>query len=132
MRYLTRLLILLSILLSFSTANADWKSLSTGSGQVAVASLTAPATASGIAVTGACAFHGIVVTTDGANDITINIFDNTAASGTRLLPTDTIVRGINRTWTYELDPAIWCTTGIYVEISVAGGGSCSWQVHYDQ
>lgn len=111
---------------------ADWKSLSTGAGQARVASLTAPAAVSGIAVTGECAFHGLIVKTDGTNDVTLSIYANTAASGTKLIPEDIVVLGITKIFAYSLGPAIWCAAGIYVKVSVAGGGSCSWQVHYDQ
>ncbi len=110
---------------------ADWKSLTTGAGQVHVAKLTAPASASGIAFTGACVFYGIVIRTDGSNDVTFSIYKNTAASGDKLIPEDVIVNGATKIFTYGLDPGIWCTTGIYVKTAVAGGGSYSWQVEYD-
>ena len=40
-------------------AHADYMGLTTGAGQVNVSSLSATGTASGIAVSGACAFYGI-------------------------------------------------------------------------
>ena len=96
------------------------------------AQLTAPATASAASVTGPGLFYGIIVLTDGTNNVTVNVYDNTAASSTKLIPTDFIVSGSNRSLAISYDPGVKFSTGIYVDISVAGGGSCSFQILYDQ
>ena len=135
-RIFISILLFAAVILCVSMAAADWKSLTTGAGQVRTSFITVPAATSGVAVTGACAFHGIIITTDGANDITLNLYKNTAASGEKLIPsdgsTDAIVRGTTGLFTYSLGPAVWCEIGIYVQVSVAGGGTCSYQVLYDQ
>ena len=123
----------LAVALAFApTARADWMTLSTGAGQVLVSKITAPATASGAAVSGQSAFYGLIVKTDGSNNVTINVYDNTAASGTALIPTNTVIAGSDRTWALSYNPAIKCSTGIYVAISVAGGGTATYQVQYDK
>lgn len=122
---------LIIILIFAGPVAADWKSLTTGAGQVFVGQLTAPTNAGGIAYTGACVFYGIVIKTDGTNDVTFSIYANTAASGPKLILEDVVVSGVTRIFTYGLDPGIWCTTGIYVKTAVAGSGSYSWQVLYD-
>ncbi len=125
-------LILTAIAFNASRALADWTGEKISSGQVMVAKITAPAAASAAAVTGRAAFYGIIVKTDGINNVTLNIYDNTAASGTKLIPTDTVISGTERTWTLSYTPAVGCTIGVYVSISVAGGGSAVYQVEYDQ
>ena len=127
------LLFAIAIVLIFTgSTSADWKDLSTGAGQVRVASLTDPAAVSGIAVTGGCAFHGLVLKTDGTNDITLSMYKNTAASGAKLIPEDVVITGATKIFTYSLVPAVWCEIGIYVKVAVAGSGTCSWQVLYDE
>ncbi|MCE5265727.1 MAG: hypothetical protein LLG97_19635 [Deltaproteobacteria bacterium] len=136
MKSVTRIALLALILsLMASPAAADWMSIRTSDGQVhqiLVAKVTTDGAASGIAVSGAAAFYGIVVVTDGTNNITLNVYDNTAAAGSTLVPADTVILGGDRIWTFSWDPAIKCTTGIYVSISVAGGGTAKWKVQYDQ
>ena len=82
-------------------------------------------------MTGECAFHGIVLKTDGSNNVTLNIYDNTAASGTKLIPTDFVVPGSDYYFGYSPPKAIKCSNGVYISVSVAGGGSCAFQVFYD-
>lgn len=103
-----------------------------GKSPVKVMAVTVPQTASGLHVTGKCAFGGLVVKTDGANNVTLNVYDNTSGSGTRLLPADVIVLGSARLWAVGFDPGIYAGTGVYVGVAVAGGGTCAVQVLYDQ
>jgi len=93
--------------------------------------ISTPKTASGIHVTGPAGFAGLIVKTDGTNNVTLNVFDNTAASGTRLIPEDTVVLGAARLWTLCFDPPIRCTEGVYVAGTVAAGAFAV-QVVYDQ
>lgn len=100
-----------------------------GSHPVRVGEITTPATESAAAVTGVCAFLGIIVVTDETNDLTINIYDNTEASGTKLVPTDMIVKAASATWALSIDPGIPCSTGIYVDVTCSG--TYAYQVQYD-
>lgn len=83
--------------------------------------------ASTIAVGEPCIFRSILVNTDGTNNITLNIYDNLAASGKRLCPTDWIILGTSRTWIYS--PELLCNNGVYVEVTTSG--AVVYQVIYD-
>lgn len=82
--------------------------------------------------TGAGLFYGIVVRTDGTNDVTLNIYDSKSAIGTKLTPSNIVIDGVTyvQGWSFSTNPAITYTGGIYVDVSVAGGGTCSYQVFY--
>ena len=88
-------------------------------------------TASGQAYLGKCAFRSVNVVTDGTNAVTLNVYDATSATGKKLIPTNTYIAGTSRTWSWEYGTGIEVSTGVYVQISVAGGGSCSVIVAYD-
>jgi hypothetical protein len=77
-------------------------------------------TASGIAITGQGRFHGIMLKCDGSNDVTINVYDNTAASGTKLIPTSSVFDGTVRLMAISFSPGVFYDTGIYIEITCAG------------
>jgi len=79
-------------------------------------------TASGIATSDPCNLRGMLIGTDGANDPTITVYDNTAASGDEVVPTatyDSSALGLNGV-TLPGDGAR-CENGIYVEITLAAG-----------
>lgn len=82
--------------------------------------ITVGLTASGAALTGQGRFHGLIVKCDGVNDVTLNVYDNTAASGTQLIPTDSIFDGTVRLAAISLSPGVYYNTGVYVEITCAG------------
>ena len=72
-------------------------------------------------VTENCVFDGLIVVTDGTNNVTFNIYDNaSAASGTKLIPTDLIVLGSSRTFALSYDPPVEAVNGIYVDITTSG------------
>lgn len=75
-------------------------------------------------------FYGIVVRTDGANDVTLNVYDGTSSSGKRLTTPDIVIKGssFQSGWAINMDPAITYDSGIYVSVSVAGGGTCAYTV----
>jgi hypothetical protein len=93
--------------------------------------VTQPADASGQAVGTECAFAGLIVRPDGINEVTLNVYDNTEASGSRVLPSDIKVKGDVGLWAIGCDPGIDVTVGIYVHLAIAGGGSAEYQVLYD-
>lgn len=88
-------------------------------------------TADATILTGGGYFHGIAVVTDGTNSVTVNVYDNTAGSGTKLIP-DWVVTSssANRAQTYSVYPPIRVTTGIYVDITTAG--SVKYMVYYEK
>lgn len=131
----TKMMVFLVVILAVVAAMAYAANLDFGVGkdrEVPVHFITAPASYSSVAVTGAAAFGGILVKTDGTNNVTLNVYDNTSATGRLLIPADTIVLGTARLWALSFEPPVSATTGIYVTISVAGGGAASYQVIYDQ
>lgn len=79
---------------------------------------------SDVVYTGRCKLYGILIGTDGTNDPTVTVFDNTSAAGNEVIPTvtyDASLQGLSgATMPGE---GILCKNGIYVEISVGGGGS---------
>jgi hypothetical protein len=103
-----------------------------GNTLVLVDEITQPALASAQAVLGECIFSGLLIQPDGVNEVTVNVYDNTEASGNRLLPSDVKVNGANGLWTIGFYPGIDVNNGIYIELAVAGGGSAEYQVLYAQ
>lgn len=82
---------------------------------------TVPAivTSSALVYTGACIFHGILMGTDGVNDPTITVYNNTSAAGNKVIPTatyDASLLGINGVTGMKQN----CNNGLYVEITCAG------------
>ena len=76
---------------------------------------------SATAVTGRCKYWGILVGTDGTNDPTISVYDNTSAAGTELVPTcefDASAKGYNGVM---LNQGVDCSNGIHVAITLAAG-----------
>ena len=87
-------------------------------------SISTGKTASAAVVTKSGAFHGLLIKADGTNDITINVYDNaSAASGTKLIPTDTVFDGTVKINSLSLAPPVHFANGLYLEITVAGGGT---------
>lgn len=75
-------------------------------------------TADATVLTGGGYFKQIVVMPDGTNDVTVSVYDNTASSGTKLLPTLTFAGNGGP----QASPPIWVRvdTGIRVDITTAG------------
>jgi hypothetical protein len=85
-------------------------------------------TASALILTGDGYFHQIIIQPDGTNDVTLSIYDNTAASGTEITPTFVFAGDDGAAAT----PPVWIyvNTGIYVSVSVAGAGTVDYTVLY--
>ena len=90
-----------------------------------------PVGVSGIHYTGRCGLLEILVTTDGVNNVTVNIYDNTSASGERIGNPNMVVLGTERNWSYYPVRPRLCKKGIYISVEVAGGGTCRVAVEYD-
>lgn len=73
-------------------------------------------------------FHGLFVVTDGTNACTVAVYDNTAASGTKLQPTVIAPAGASYGMGYSWNPPIPYGTGIYVDITTSG--TCSYAVQF--
>jgi hypothetical protein len=75
-------------------------------------------------------FGGVILATDGTNNVTISVYDNaSAASGTKLLPTTVVTTSAaNRSTAIDVNPAVRFYNGIYVEITCAG--TVTYHVHY--
>lgn len=101
------------------------------SAQVASSKASAVKTATALIYTGETLFTGILIATDGTNAVTLDVYDGTSASGTKIIPQQVIPSSaVNRSWALGIDPGVLVRTGIYVVVSVAGGGSCSYTVYY--
>jgi succinyl-CoA synthetase alpha subunit len=75
--------------------------------------------------------HGIVVSTDGTNAQTIDIYDNTTNSGTKLIPTWIVTTSAtDRTQSLGFYPPVNFSNGCYVVVS--GSGAMSYVVYYSR
>lgn len=86
------------------------------------------ATSTGV-LSGEGIFYGIIIKTDGTNDMTLSVYDSLSAAGTKLLPESTVINGSSRGVTIIDDAGLPVYTGIYVSIACAG--TYSYQVYYD-
>lgn len=71
--------------------------------------------ADGATITGTGVLRKLVISNGSGSAITVTVYDNTAASGTKLLP----VLNIPALTTFPLDLAIPFTTGVYIDYSTA-------------
>jgi hypothetical protein len=88
-------------------------------------------TADAAITTGSGYLKGIIISTDSANSVTFAVYDNTAASGSKLFSTLTVTTSTaNRVTTLSFD-GHECpySTGIYVDITTAG--SVSYDVYFE-
>lgn len=87
--------------------------------------------ASAVIFTGPGNLHGIVVSTDGTNAATIDVYDNTSAAGTKLVPTWVVTSSAtDRTQTLGFYPPVRFEKGCYVNLSVAGGGTAAYVAYH--
>lgn len=95
---------------------------------VPVQKITDEITETGQAVSGSCVFNGVMIKTNGTNDVTISVYSGISNAGDKLIPASTIIPGSSRLSSIEADPGISCPNGIYIEMS-GTGAVC--QVLYD-
>ncbi|MCP4488986.1 MAG: hypothetical protein GY820_16990 [Gammaproteobacteria bacterium] len=76
-------------------------------------------------------FRGILVATDGTNEVEVSIYDNaSAASGTELIPTTVITTSdTNRAQGIFLPFEVEYKNGIYVDVTL-GAGTVGYVVYY--
>ncbi len=73
------------------------------------------ATADGILHTGSTRISSVMVITDGTNPADVILYDNTAASGTKVFEGG--VLGANRSGLFEFSQPVRCKNGIYLDIT---------------
>lgn len=78
-------------------------------------------TSDGILFNGRTLLDGVMVITDGTNPATVILYDNTAASGTKVF--EAVVAGANNAELFSFNNSIKCDTGLYLDIS-GTGASC--------
>ena len=90
-------------------------------------------TADAAVTTGPGYLKGLIVHTDATNACTVSVYDNTAASGTKLFSTWTVTTSAtDRTQALSFDDKeVPYGTGIYVDITVGGGGTCTYDVYFE-
>ena len=86
-------------------------------------------TADALIATGWTEMHGVVITTDGTNAVTMDIYNGTSTAGAKIVPTITFP-ATPKTQAIGWNPPVSCGTGVYIDITVAGGGSCSYTAYY--
>lgn len=86
-------------------------------------------TADALIATGWAEMHGLIISTDGANAVTMDIYNGTSAAGAKITPTITFP-ATPVTQAVGFNPPVSCGTGIFIDITVAGGGTCSYTVYY--
>jgi hypothetical protein len=88
-------------------------------------------TGDALVLTGGGYYYGIMATLDGTNDVTFAVYDNTSATGTKfhgdIICTTT---SDNRTCAFGFEPPLPAGTGIYVDVTVGGGGSVTFTTYY--
>ena len=111
-----KILIALLIVLFATTAFAAMKNSGAKSADALIA-------------TGQGVFYGIIVSTDSTNAVTLDIYDNTSASGTKLIPTSTITTASDdRIQSITFENGVEFYKGIYVDITCAG--TVGYNVYY--
>jgi uncharacterized protein YxeA len=83
-------------------------------------------------VTGSGNLKGLIIHTDGTNSVTVTVYDNTSATGSKLFSTFTVTTSsANRTTTIGFDDKE-CPffTGIYVDVTTSG--NVTYDVYYDK
>ena len=92
-------------------------------------SYTATLTDDAAAVSNPGYLYGIVFVTDGSNALSVDIYDSGSATGTKLVPTLQLAAS-PRIQTLNFDPPVPYNTGVYVDVTVSGGGSIAYMVYY--
>ena len=78
-------------------------------------------TSDGILYNGYCRLGGVQILTDGTNDATVILYDNTAASGVKVFVA--VVEGAADAELYDFSVPIKCKNGLYLDIT-GTGASC--------
>ena len=84
--------------------------------------------ASALITTGQGLFYGVLIATDSTTAITVNVYDNTAASGSKIIPSITVPTAADYRLQGIYPPVpIRYYNGLYVSISST---DCAYSVYY--
>ena len=87
-------------------------------------------TADAAAVSGRCNLHGLWFATDGTNAVTVNIYDNTTATGNTIIPESIIsTTSAGQIAVMDFNPPLLMENGVYVDITTAG--TVTFKVYYE-
>jgi hypothetical protein len=86
-------------------------------------------TASALIYTGKCLIGGIIINSDGTNNATLTIYDNTEGTGNVLCTLVCKGDELNMGVMFNNAPRIM-SNGIYATLSVAGGGTAKYYIDY--
>ena len=118
-------LILMAIMLSAVPAlSTQWLH-----DKIATVKASTDKTADALIRTGACVFYGIVFEADGTNDVDFTVYNGLNTTGTSISPANLTVPGTSKAYTFSADPPVYCSTGIYVDITTTG--TVNYKVYYD-
>jgi hypothetical protein len=113
MRKIAVIVLMLMLMIPY-TINAEWMAYTTR-------------TSSGLIINGAGYYHGVKVNTDGTNDATVTVYDNTTASGT-VIDAATTYTGSSQSGSSSYNPPLQYKSGLY--LSVATTGTATVTVYY--
>ena len=83
-------------------------------------------TADATILSGVGYFKQIIVMPDGTNDVTVSIYDNTASSGTKILPTMTFAGDGGA----QASPPVWVAVNNGIRVDVTTVGTVAYAVLY--
>ena len=76
-------------------------------------------------------FYGILLTTDATNAVTLDIYDSTTASGTKIIPTSTITtNSADRLRSISFALPLHVSNGIYVNVTCSG--TVAYMVYFEE
>lgn len=128
---ITLLAFLALMFMAIAVTPLSWaRDLHVGGKTIDVLTPSAEFTSGGKVVTGACLLRAIVISTDKTNDLTINVYNGSSSASNKVLPQMPII-GTDGSWGFAPPLPIYCPNGIYVGVSVSGGGTMRGMIYYD-
>jgi len=127
MKRIFTVLIVLAIFVGVELSQAASVFLRPGS-QTSIMISSGAKTSSGKLSIGRCVFHGVLIATDGSHDAVVNLYDNTAASGKKIIPPITVSADQNYGGLFVGSPGVFVSHDIYLSISGTGASAV---IYYD-